>query len=84
MITLGAGEQRQLDVALVPVPVATATLLGYVTDATTGQPIAGAVVELSGGYAATTDSQGYYQVLNIVPGSYSGQVSAAGYEPYTF
>jgi len=83
-ITLGPGEQRELNVALTPTPIPNASLFGYVTDADGGEPIAGALVQLSGGYSATTNSQGYYQILNIVPGSYSGQVTAAGYEPYTF
>jgi protocatechuate 3,4-dioxygenase beta subunit len=82
-IILGPGEQRQLNVALLPAPL-NATLFGYITDAESGGPIAGALVELSGGYSATTNSQGYYQILNIPPGSYEGQVSAAGYELSTF
>lgn len=83
-ITLGPGEQRQLNVALTPTPVPNASLFGYVTDDETGQPIPGAQVQLSGGYFATTNSQGYYQIANIVPGIYTGQVIAAGYDLYTF
>jgi len=83
-ITLSAGEERQLNVSLTETVIPNASLFGYVTDAQTGSPIVGALVQLSGSYAATTNSQGYYQILNIVPGTYSGQVTAAGYEPYTF
>ena len=83
-ITLGPGEERQLNVSLSATVIPTASLFGYVTDAETGAPIVGATVQLSGGYAAITNSQGYYQILDIIPGSYSGQVTAAGYEPYTF
>ena len=83
-IILGPGEQRELDVALTPAVIPNATLFGYITDHETGKPIASALVQLSGGYSAVTNSNGYYQISNIIPGSYSGQVSADGYEPAAF
>ena len=85
-ITLQEGEQRQLDVQLTPIPPEPATLSGYVTDAMIAAPIAGALVQLSGDYeySATTNSEGYYQILDIVPGVYGGLVSAAGYETFAF
>jgi len=82
-IILGPGEQRELDVALTPALIPNATLFGYITDGETGKPIAGALVQLSGGYSSSSNSNGYYQ-LEVPPGSYSGQISAAGYESYTF
>jgi hypothetical protein len=82
-ITLNPGEQRQLDIALIPTPVPNATLFGYVTDAETSLPIQGALIELSGGYSGVTDSLGYYQ-LEIPPGTYDGLVTAEGYEAAQF
>ena len=85
-ITLGPGEERQLDIGLTPIPVPNASLFGYITDADTLLPIVGALVELigAGDYSTITNSDGYYQILEIAPGVYSGQITAAGYEPATF
>ncbi|HSZ39289.1 MAG TPA: carboxypeptidase regulatory-like domain-containing protein [Trebonia sp.] len=51
---------------------------GVVTDAGTGKPVAGATVTASGGYTATTDATGAYN-LGVPPGSYSLSVSDYGY-----
>lgn len=81
-ITLSPGEQRQLDIALTPTVIPNATLFGYVTDAETGDPIGGALVQV-GGHSTLTDTSGYYQI-EVPPGTYDGQVSADGYELATF
>ncbi len=85
-ITLQPGEQRQLNVPLTPIPPAGATLYGYVKDAVTGAAIVGAVIQLTGPYqySDTTDGAGYYQITEIVPGTYSGMVSAGGYQSVAF
>ena len=85
-ITLAAGETRQLNISLTPVyvPPQPARLWGYVKDANTGYPIAGARVELIGLAYGLTDANGMYDISNIPAGTYSGKVSAAGYEDYTF
>ncbi|MGQ9545902.1 MAG: carboxypeptidase regulatory-like domain-containing protein [Dehalococcoidia bacterium] len=85
-ITLQPGERRELDVRLTPIPVPHAMLFGYVTDASTHQPIAGAFIQLSGAYfySGITNANGYYEIVDIVPGVYDGQVTATGYQPYTF
>jgi PKD repeat protein/uncharacterized protein YfaP (DUF2135 family) len=44
------------------------TLTGMVTDATTGQPIAGALVSVAG-LSATTDNQGNYTINNVPAGA---------------
>ncbi|MCB0822810.1 MAG: carboxypeptidase regulatory-like domain-containing protein [Bacteroidales bacterium] len=51
------------------VPMETATLEGYLTNASNGNPIEGALVEL-GIYSATTGADGYYFIGDIVPGTY--------------
>jgi len=80
-ITLTAGEQKQLNVSLEPIPVAKARLYGYVTDVSTGAKIVGATVALSGlhSYSDVTDANGYYEISNIEPGTYNGLVTASGY-----
>ena len=85
-ITLAAGETKQLNANLTPVyvPPAPARLWGYVKDANTGYPIAGARVELIGLAYDLTDANGMYDISNIPAETYSGKVSAAGYEDYTF
>jgi hypothetical protein len=53
---------------------------GQVTDASTGKPIAGAIVAASpGNYATPTDATGHYQ-LNIAAGSYTLTVTDFGYQ----
>ncbi|HEX6520381.1 MAG TPA: carboxypeptidase regulatory-like domain-containing protein [Streptosporangiaceae bacterium] len=52
---------------------------GTVTDAGTGKPVAGATVSASGGYKATTDSSGGYD-LGVPAGSYDLTVSDYSYE----
>jgi N-acetylneuraminic acid mutarotase len=51
---------------------------GAVTDASTGKPVAGATVTISGGYSATTDANGAYD-LAVPAGSYTVDVSDYGY-----
>jgi len=84
-ITLSAGEQRQLDVQLTPLPIEPARLSGYVTDASTGLPIGGATVHLIGplAYTGVTDNEGVYDIVAIIPGSYSVEVSHPDYETAT-
>jgi len=85
-ITLAAGETRQLNVSLTPVyiPPQPARLWGYVKDINTGYPITGARVELIGLAYDLTDASGMYDLTNIPAGTYSGKVSATGYEDYPF
>ncbi|GIH19156.1 hypothetical protein Raf01_73280 [Rugosimonospora africana] len=57
-------------------------IAGQVTDAATGQPIAGAKVTTSAGYVTRSDAQGHYD-LSVVPGSYDVSVSAFRYPAVT-
>lgn len=59
-----------------------AVLTGQVFNAISGEPIAGAVVSLNGGYQTTTDAFGRYSVVGLPNyGNYNFRyVSAGGYE----
>ena len=60
----------------------TGTLSGYVTDSRTGEPLIGANVGLEGtSRGASTDSDGFYEIRNIEPGSYNITATFIGYEP---
>lgn len=61
---------------------------GAITDQVTRLPVSGARVEAYDssnqlvGYAVT-DSSGYYEIMNLSPGTYYLVVSREGYAPYT-
>jgi hypothetical protein len=65
-----------------PVPPATYTVSGYVTNAVNNQVISGATVYL-GSTQATTGSDGMYTVTGVTPGVYTLKVAATGYIAYT-
>lgn len=53
---------------------------GRVTDATAGNPLAGAAVQVVGTtMGGLTDTDGKYTIKNVVPGSYSLKASLVGY-----
>ena len=57
------------------------TLMGYVTDARSGEPLVGANVGLQGTTTgASTDSDGFYEIENIEPGTYIVVATYIGYE----
>lgn len=66
-----------------PPPPGLANLYGKVTDAQTGNPVAGVLLALNG-MTVLTDSGGNYTFLELEPGSYSGSASKAGYETKYF
>ena len=78
MITLSPGESRVLNVTMNPKP---ATLQGVVS--ASGLPVVGAIVSLNG-YSATTIANGSFQILGIIPGTYSGTVTHPDYETVIF
>ncbi len=59
-----------------------ASVSGTVTADATGDPIMGAEVHF-GGYMATTDDLGYYEIAAMYPRGYAVSIDAAGYYPYT-
>ncbi len=57
-------------------------ILGTVTDATTGRPIPGAQIVVSGTrFSAIADANGRYLVSNVPPGTYTVEVRTIGYAP---
>lgn len=59
----------------------TGTLSGTVTDARTGDPLTGANVGIEGtSKGASTDADGYYEIQNIEPGTYTVVATFVGYE----
>jgi len=63
------------------VPAASAPVTGLVTD-TSGTPVAGATITLTGpqSYTATSDAHGQYTVPAVVPGIYTVTVTRAGFQ----
>lgn len=57
----------------------TATFEGYVRDSATNQPIADALVELSGGISLYSLSNGRFKFTSLLPGAYEITCSKAGY-----
>ncbi len=70
---------NNLDTKSIIVELPLGTIVGNVTDASTGLPIAGATVT-AGDYTNISDANGYYIMSGVTPGNYTVAVSAAGYE----
>jgi hypothetical protein len=65
----------------------TGTIIGVVTDASTGKPVAGAVViatspNLQGEQTAVTDGSGNYRLVQLPSGDYKLAVQLEGYKPF--
>ncbi len=78
-----------MEITEIPAVVVVGTgINGAITDEVTGLPVSAARVEAYDsanqlvGYAVT-DSSGYYEIMDLSPGSYYLVVSRAGYAPYT-
>jgi outer membrane receptor protein involved in Fe transport len=64
----------------------TGTIIGVVTDASTGKPVAGAVViatspNMQGEQTAVTDGNGNYRLVQLPPGEYKLAVQLEGFKP---
>lgn len=82
----GSETPLGVDNIKIEVPVF-ANMYGTVTDATTGDAIAGATINISSesGFTASTvsDADGSYIINNIVADYYTITAEAAGFDPYT-
>jgi len=60
----------------------TGKITGYVKDAKTGEPLISAVISIAGTrLGSTSNSEGYYVILDVSPGSYAINVTYLGYNP---
>ncbi|HEX9562482.1 MAG TPA: carboxypeptidase regulatory-like domain-containing protein [Gemmatimonadaceae bacterium] len=67
------------DIALTPLP---GGIMGVVTDASNGAPIAGATVTtVPATSSVTTNAQGAYTIQNVPPGTYTVTATRSGYSP---
>jgi uncharacterized GH25 family protein len=72
-------------VKVAPIIVEQSKIAGKVIDDTTNQPIQGAVVGIAGSEMSTfTDENGYFEILNVKPGTYDIVAFKDGYEKKTF
>lgn len=60
-----------------------ANLYGMITDVSNGNPIPQVLVSLND-FTTYTDQEGYYDIIDIDPGSYALEFSKAGYETVIF
>jgi len=67
-----------LNVALTPIPLPMANLLGVVTDAKIGNPLSGVKITING-LITHTDTDGVYAFVDLVPGSYVVTFEKEGY-----
>jgi iron complex outermembrane recepter protein len=59
------------------------SILGRITDKTSGTPLSGASISIEGHYAYTTsDANGNYELKNLKAGNYQLKISYVGYTPY--
>lgn len=62
----------------------TGTIIGVVTEATTGYSVAQVLVtSTNASWSVTTDVDGYYRIENVVPGDYNLLASRRGFEERT-
>ena len=89
-VILPAGKRDPIEVALVPVRLA--TVRAVVTTGVGGHSVAGARVQLTpvevaaavhGVISGQTDFEGVFAVSGVPPGRYAAEVSAAGCAPFT-
>jgi hypothetical protein len=86
----GAWFLNSLVITQVPAVVVVGTgINGIITDKVSGLPVSGARVEIYNASEATlagfavSDSSGYYEINELLPGSYYVVISRDGFAPYT-
>lgn len=82
-VTVRSGQRQTLSFKLTSNP-GFGSITGYVSDWTTGGPIAGAMVTLSNGPATVTDATGYFSLPVVLAGTYTITFSALNYVPASF
>lgn len=73
---------REAEAEPPPPELGKANLYGTVSNAATGQPVSGVLVELDS-VQAQTDNSGRYTFSNIQPGEYTVRFSKDGYQTVT-
>jgi len=67
-----------------PVAAQTGKIAGMIVDVDTGEPLVGANVVVEGlALGASTDTDGFFYILNLVPATYSLTASYVGYQDVT-
>lgn len=75
--TVSSAQTATTNVALTPLP---GSITGLITDASTGQPIAGASVSTAPATSTvTTNAQGQYSIPNVAAGNYTVTATRTGY-----
>ena len=68
----------------IPIAGITGKIIGAVIDANTGEPIVGANILVKDTFVgSSSDDNGYYVIINILPGFYNVECSIIGYKNYT-
>ncbi len=78
-VDVTGGATTQQSFALQPIPPPMGTIAGTVTDATSGNPVAGAVVRISLTQSTRTDASGHYTLTNVKTGTRRVTVIALGF-----
>ncbi|MHC4266173.1 MAG: carboxypeptidase-like regulatory domain-containing protein, partial [Planctomycetota bacterium] len=69
---------------IMPASAQTGKIAGIIVDVDTGEPLAGANVVVEGlAMGSSADADGFFFILNLVPGTYSLTASYVGYQTTT-
>jgi hypothetical protein len=80
--TLNANRTENF--ALTPTTDVNGGIIGWVRNLTTQQGVVSATVSITPGVMVTTDANGYFEALNLLPGSYTIKAEAYLYDPVTY
>jgi hypothetical protein len=75
---------RTENFALTPTTEVNGGIIGWVRNLTMQQGVVSATVTITPGLEVKTDSHGYFEALNLLPGSYTIKADAYLYEPVTY
>jgi len=80
VLTFGIGEAKRFTTTLVPISADIGIISGYVTDSSSGKPIAKALVQALYEAAAFTNNDGYYEIDGLSPQTYQVVCYAESYD----